>query len=319
MTAHTTVDLLREINDALARYIVFTSEHQGTAMAAWVMMAHAAGAMSHLPVPVIESPVPGCGKTTLLKMLHALCPNALITCETTSAGLARYVNANRSRTVTILLDEADSALLRFNEPSTVINSGFERGGVRLVTNMTTGEPETHDLFCPKVIARIVDGAPLPSATRSRTFSVFLNKAKPGEISCTLPKVGPELERLLNLRRRLEEWGAQNVEELATANPEPPFSDGRLCDVWRPLYAIANHAGEEWPAKMRAASLSLAPCEPESGPLAVLIVCQQYLANREEVLTADLAPHIGDALGWDECQRAREGKLASALSVCPRRC
>lgn len=166
------IDLLDDVLACIIKYVIFPSIHEELAVALWICTTRTVSVSSHSPVLLIESPVPGCGKTTLLNVLRILCPNAIIASEVTPAGLARYLKANPQ--ATILIDEADSAM-NFGGLATVINCGFERGGgVRLVTNMETLASETQNLFGPKAIARIAGGSGLSSATMSRTIQVCLN-------------------------------------------------------------------------------------------------------------------------------------------------
>ena len=55
------------------------------------------------------------------------------------------------------------------------------------------------------------------------------------------------QRLKAIARRIKRWVADNETALAAATPERP--DGvinRLWVIWRPLLAIADQAGGEWP-------------------------------------------------------------------------
>jgi putative DNA primase/helicase len=61
----------------------------------------------------------------------------------------------------------------------------------------------------------------------------------------------------DLRRRAARWAADHLGELRGADPEVPGELGdRAADNWRPLLAIADLAGGEWPQRARRAALAL---------------------------------------------------------------
>ena len=61
----------------------------------------------------------------------------------------------------------------------------------------------------------------------------------------------------DVRRRCARWRNDHLLALREANPDVGARIGRVAQVWRPLFAIADTAGGEWPAKARAAADALA--------------------------------------------------------------
>ena len=60
-----------------------------------------------------------------------------------------------------------------------------------------------------------------------------------------------------LREAAAAWAAQNLEALTGAEPALPEElDDRAQDIWEPLLAIADLAGEEWPRLAREAAVEL---------------------------------------------------------------
>src|SRR5262245_65864349 len=60
----------------------------------------------------------------------------------------------------------------------------------------------------------------------------------------------------------ERWANDNIDLLCDADPATPdVLNDREADCWRPLLAIADRAGGEWPHLARSAAVSLS----NSGP------------------------------------------------------
>ena len=74
------------------------------------------------------------------------------------------------------------------------------------------------------------------------------------------------EQLAELRRRLEDWAAENVEQLAAwRRPERVAGlDDRLQEAWDPLLAIADLAQAGWSEKSRQAATALAKGAEDAG-------------------------------------------------------
>ena len=61
-------------------------------------------------------------------------------------------------------------------------------------------------------------------------------------------------------RKLARWCADNFARLETADPTmPDTAFNRLADNWRPLFAIADVAGADWPARAAASFAALTWC------------------------------------------------------------
>jgi Protein of unknown function (DUF3631) len=60
-----------------------------------------------------------------------------------------------------------------------------------------------------------------------------------------------------LRRQALRWCEDNLKTLSTADPAVPDTlNDRAADNWRPLLAVADWAGSEWPKCARDAALDL---------------------------------------------------------------
>ena len=60
----------------------------------------------------------------------------------------------------------------------------------------------------------------------------------------------------DLKRQCAGWAADNEAALREADPDTGGRIGRIAQVWRPLFAIADTAGGEWPERARKAADAL---------------------------------------------------------------
>jgi hypothetical protein len=120
------------------------------------------------------------------------------------------------------------------------------------------------VFCPKALAGIEKRHELlPDTVRTRSVNIRLHKRSEEPIEWFFPEdIKDEAEQL---RGQLEAWAKEAVPALKGARPQLP-RDGTLSDRqlegWRPMFAIADTAGEEFGQKMRWAAAVLHDDEDE---------------------------------------------------------
>jgi hypothetical protein len=243
--------LLFTLVGRLQRHAVI-SDDQAISVALWILFAWAhETAAVHSPILLVTSAEANSGKTQLLSVVSFLVPRALPCVEISEATLFRGVELWLS---TIIVDEADSILIN-NEPlRAVVNSGWTRGACvpRCIGDEKT--PHAFPTFCPKAIG--MKGRKLPDTTLSRSIVIEMRRKKAGE---SIPAHFKSVDDagLAELRRRALRWAIDNAEKLEDAEPTtPPGFNNRLGDNWHLLLAIADSAGDEWPAKARAAAVKL---------------------------------------------------------------
>lgn len=75
------------------------------------------------------------------------------------------------------------------------------------------------------------------------------------------------EQLTNLARMCARWADDVGGEVAGHDPDMAGLINRDADNWRPLFAIADLIGSDWPARAREAAAALTPKDSEStGPM-----------------------------------------------------
>jgi putative DNA primase/helicase len=198
-----------------------------------------------------------------LTLLSALVPRACPACNITTAALFRAVEKWQP---TLLIDEADTFLKNSDELRGVLNSGHQRANAYVIR--TTGddhEPKRFRTWTPKAVALI---GKLPPTLASRAIHIELRRKTASE---SVELLRPDrLDHLEPLRRQAARWVVDNAINLSSADPMmPKVLLGRAADNWRPLIAIADLAGGEWPARARQIAQELGGCKEQTAGIMLL--------------------------------------------------
>ena len=236
-------DLLDRMTDLIASHLVLP-KWAAEAIALWIMHAHTHDCFGISPVLGVTSPTPECGKTTCLTLIGGLVPRALPASNITTAALFRAVESWRP---TLLIDEADTFLNNSDEMRGVLNSGHQRANAYVIR--TVGDdhaPKRFRTWSPKVIALI---GKLAATLASRAIHIELRRKTVGET--VRPLRADRLDHLRPLCRQAARWAEDNASRVSSIDPHMPATlSGRAADNWRPLIAIADMAGGNWPARAR---------------------------------------------------------------------
>lgn len=259
-----TAQLLEEIAAFVRRYLVMT-EHQTDAVALWAAHTHVrkppenpesppALAFRRTPYLWVTSAEKECGKTLLLEVLRLLVPEPWLTERVSVAALIRKVEKDRP---TLLLDESDNAFKSGKEYAAalvgLLNSGYRRDGTASLCIPPSWNVQDFSTFCPKAIAGI---GTLPDTTASRSIPIRLHRRAPNEQVEDFFEEDVE-EEAAELRGRLARWGEVHAAVLADSRPAFPGGlRNRTAEVARPLLAIADLAGGEWPERARRVLVAL---------------------------------------------------------------
>jgi hypothetical protein len=237
--------LLTEISWATRQYI-FMSETALHTAALWALHTFMVESFAISPRLAIRSPEKGCGKTTFLDVLERLTWRPLLTPSIQPAGIFRVVEAWQP---TLLIDEADGMNLNENDAlRSILNSGHRRGGKVIRCEGDNNEPRQFKVYGACAMALI---GQLPDTLDSRAVAIELHRAKPGEVSKQFRhEHGAELEILARMAKR---WCDDNAVKIRRAEPATDGLFNREADNWRPLFAIADVAGGDWPELARAAA------------------------------------------------------------------
>lgn len=236
--------LLSDVSSQLSANC-FLPEGAADAIALWILFSWCHDVFETSPRLALQSPVPGCGKTTVLGIVAALVPSPLPTSNISAAAIYRILKRGQR---TLLLDEIDTVIDTSPDLLNVLNSGHVRTTARVVRCDGKGEYIARE-FSTWAACLLAGIGGLPAALQSRAIVIWMQRAPP---SAKTGEVAHEPLRIL--KEQLSVWSKLSATTLKNARPTLPRGfHGRLADNWRPLIAIADLAGGDWSARGRAAA------------------------------------------------------------------
>jgi hypothetical protein len=239
------INALDLVHHLLWRYLEMTP-HQFVAVSLWIAHTFVYQRFTVTPRLMVTSPVRGCGKTTLLDLLEAMCARPLKSDSITAASIYHAVDREHP---TLLIDEADNLGLAFNGAlRAVLNSGHRRGGK--VTRYHSGQARSFATFAPVAVAAI---GTLPLPVMHRSIVIHMERRDGRRQLTWLDKEDPDTKADLNVAYRMMLSWARDA-ELTSGPPMPAPLRDRQADNWRPLIAIADAFGADWARRARDAAL-----------------------------------------------------------------
>jgi putative DNA primase/helicase len=218
--------------------------------------------------------------------LAALTPHALSASNISPSSVFRTVDKWGP---TLLVDEADSFARDNDELRGILNCGHDRSGAFVIRTVgDSHEPKQFCTWAPKAIAMI---GKLPVTWQSRSIHIALKRMFPGDYVDPLRQ--GKTRHLDPLKRKAARWAVDHVNDLRAADPQIPESlYGRAADNWRPLIAIADLAGGDWPDRGRRVAEKfggrredLAPIQALEDIAAMFVTKGEKVIKSEEVVAA----------------------------------
>lgn len=237
-----TLEALEAIHEIFSEYIAWPSPEAADAVTLWVAHAHVFYAFEATPRLSISSRQPGSGKSRVLEIIKELVPSPLDAVYMTPGVMWRVIEHTAP---TILLDEVDTIFGKSGSSSAhrylrgIINAGHRKGAT-VPRCVGSDDVKQFGVFAPVAMAGL---GSLPETIATRSISVEMRRRRADQ------KVRPfrlkfAQDALNRARSLLEMWAEDSADDLEFACPDLPVSD-RAADVWEPLIAIAQMAGEEW--------------------------------------------------------------------------
>jgi Protein of unknown function (DUF3631) len=295
-------EVLNQISQTLSRNMVLPVD-AADAIALWAAHTHCFQAFSHTPRLHISSPLKQCGKTTLLKILDCLVAKPFRIANVKDKAAFRVVEQFNP---TVLIDEADSFICDNEELCDILVTGHERDSCIIRCVGYEKELRAFDVFSPAVISGI---GPIPGVLQDRSISIRLFRAKPGELRQRFDS--RNTDHVENLRRKLARLAADHFQRIIDCNPTlPPGAYNRLADNWRPLFAIAEIAGSDWPDRARAAFAALVDQREDDQDLGVMLLADIHQIFTEQGIDRIPSAGLVQALNamadrpWSEANKDR---------------
>jgi hypothetical protein len=254
MSQTETAAVLKRLQEYLARFLI-VDDDQMTAITLWIALTYVWEAGDTVPYLIVTSAEKRSGKTRVIECVQSVCNQPVVVTGLTEAVLFRIME----RKPTLLIDETDTIFKQGKELSerqealrAILNAGYRRGTVvyRCAPN---GELIPFPVFGPKLLAGI---GHLPDTIEDRGLCIRLKRKLDTE----------EVERFRYrvsetegdpIRKQLTQWAAGKVTIFAGLYPELPDElDDRAQDAYEMLVVIADHAGERWGKRARAALVAL---------------------------------------------------------------
>jgi hypothetical protein len=259
------------------------------------------------PYLSIESATPSCGKTTVERLLNAVCCRPQLASSISEAVLFRLVDSCHP---TLLLDEAESLEGRSERAEAlraICNEGYKKGGQVARCEGEEREIRWFDVFSPKVFAAIggVTGTLL-----SRSIVIHMERA-PRNSARKSTRLRSLERDAKTLRETLEAYSLQVREALGQryeAEPDegywPQLTD-REAEIWGPLLMHARVAGPELESELLEAIeiLSSNKREIEAGDwviaktIAVVDAIRSLIEEKTEFVPADLLDSLTASEAW----------------------
>jgi hypothetical protein len=317
--------LLDNIKAAVVQFVWLPEPKYYDLLAVYALYTHVYDAFDHAPRLAVWSPIKGSGKSTLLCVLKELVRKGEIRVSATPATLFRGMDKEHP---TLLIDELDKHVKNNKLEGhlhEVMNAGHMCGAkVSRCNQDNYNKLETFEPFGPMVFA--FKNVKLPDDLMDRCLEVKLRPAGGKGYKLFKTKLdAPKLRELAGLARH---WAEQNRAVLEAAEPKaPPGIVDRRLSNWRPLLAVADAAGGEWPMKIREVAVWLEAQQEQEGELRILSDCKEVWDLHPDVgflPTEDLLHGLNDRedwpwAGWNNGEGLKVTQLAAQLrvfEVCP---
>lgn len=286
-------EILDEVAAFVARFNAFPSEHCAPMLALWYAHTHAAEHFYATPRLILDSAEPGSGKTRVLEVAAHLVRAPEMTISATTAAIFRMVSDGP---ITLLFDEVDAIFNAKNggnheDLRALLNAGYKRSATvsRCVGDARAMKVEKFPVYAPVALAGIAGH--MPDTITTRAITVHMRKRAPEEAVEQFRERRVEREAA-PLREQLAAWVDSLAPRLADAAPTMPKGVAdRAAEIWEPLLAIADEAGEHWPETSRAACTHfvLHAGSRDSGSLGV-----RLLADLRDLYTARRIDRLSSA-------------------------
>lgn len=312
---------LTETEELLRKLIVLKLDAHYWALTLWIAFCYSIPQFDHAPRLCFWSPEKRCGKSLALEVVSHLLPNPLMTSSISSASLFRILDRDNSKV--ILIDESDTVFGRNGDKEKaealrqLLNASFKRGQSVIRCEPPKYEPREFKIFAPIALAGIGTSA-IPETVADRALMIEMRRMLPNEQ--ILEFESDEVEKyFFPIKEKLQNFATENESRYRELRPELPREslNPRARDLWKPLYKVAECAGEEWIKKALLASVALSSGEsdPEEASLSLRLLSDtREVFTEDQITTKDLIERLRslEESPWAYLERFNPSVLAHLL-------
>jgi len=314
-------DALTETEDLLRKLIVLKLDAHYWALTLWIAFCYSIPQFDHAPRLCFWSPEKRCGKSLALEVVSHLLPNPLMTSSISSASLFRILDRDNSKV--ILIDESDAVFGRNGDKEKaealrqLLNASFKRGQSVIRCEPPKYDPREFKIFAPIALAGIGTSA-IPETVADRALMIEMRRMLPNEQ--ILEFESDEVEKyFFPIKEKLQNFATENESRYRELRPELPREslNPRARDLWKPLYKVAECAGDEWIRKALLASVALSSGEsdPEEASLSLRLLSDiREIFTEDQITTKDLIERLRglEESPWAYLERFNPSVLAHLL-------
>ena len=312
---------LTETEDLLRKLIVLKLDAHYWALTLWIAFCYSIPQFDHAPRLCFWSPEKRCGKSLALEVVSHLLPNPLMTSSISSASLFRILDRDNSKV--ILIDESDTVFGRNGDKEKaealrqLLNASFKRGQSVIRCEPPKYEPREFKIFAPIALAGIGTSA-IPETVADRALMIEMRRMLPNEQ--ILEFESDEVDKyFFPIKEKLQNFATENESRYRELRPELPREslNPRARDLWKPLYKVAECAGDEWIKKALLASVALSSGEsdPEEASLSLRLLSDtREVFTEDQITTKDLIERLRglEESPWAYLERFNPSVLAHLL-------
>ena len=312
---------LTETEELLRKLIVLKLDAHYWALTLWIAFCYSIPQFDHAPRLCFWSPEKRCGKSLALEVVSHLLPNPLMTSSISSASLFRILDRDNSKV--ILIDESDTVFGRNGDKEKaealrqLLNASFKRGQSVIRCEPPKYEPREFKIFAPIALAGIGTSA-IPETVADRALMIEMRRMLPNEQ--ILEFESDEVEKyFFPIKEKLQNFATENESRYRELRPELPREslNPRARDLWKPLYKVAECAGDEWIKKALLASVALSSGEsdPEEASLSLRVLSDtREVFTEDQITTKDLIERLRglEESPWAYLERFNPSVLAHLL-------
>jgi putative DNA primase/helicase len=283
-------DFLATALSAVIRAYAVVPDYAADTIALWIFHTWLVHRFSISPRLAVTSPTKGCGKTTILRLLKRLAKRAKRAGSISPPALFRAIEQFGP---TILLDETEKYVVHGSDLHALLNDGHSKGAA--VWRVLGDKLELREFAIYGAVAFARNGK-MPDDLEQRSIIITMQRRLRDEHVMELRD--DRCHQLDELARKCSRWADDHSDVVGDIDPDMGGLINRVADNWRPLFAIADTIGSDWPERVRSAAAALMPGEADSSGTLLLSDIRPVFDERklDRIFSEDLAHALASIEG-----------------------